>query len=268
MNNFHFRSLYFTNRACGYKITCDQNEILWIQLNQLSSNQEEADTKVFLATKFAENVGCSDITIFTVDSNIEILAVFYVRKINCRLMVRIGVGSNMRILDIGTSKWSDGVLESLPALRAISGWDSVSAGKGKAKWLSTVQKKEEYLQSVSQLGDTIRINADVFQKIEKLFCHLYGMPDETNINETRYRKFCMENMPEPHQLPPTKDELTQDIIRANYQTYVWKRALETNLDIPSPIAHGWKRKDEQICCEDGKTASCRISAQTYYLHMP
>ena len=94
-------------------------------------------------------------------------------------------------------------------------------GKGKAKWLSTVQKKEEYLQSVSQLGDTIRINADLFQKIEKLFCHLYGMPHETNINKTCYRKF---NTSEPHRLPQTKDELTQHIICLNYQAYVWKRA--------------------------------------------
>ena len=123
-------------------------------------------------------------------------------------MVHIGISSNVRILDMGTSKWSDCVLESLPALYSVSGCNSVSAanGKGKAKWLSTVQKKEEYLQSVSQLRNTIRINADVFQKTENLFCHLFGIPDETNINETRYRKFCMDDTPEPHQLPPTKDE--------------------------------------------------------------
>ena len=72
------------------------------------------------------------------------------------------------------------------------------------------------------------------------------MPDETNINETRYRKFCMENTPEPHQLPPTNDELTQHIIHANYQANVWKRALETNLDIPFPIGQGWERKDDQL----------------------
>ena len=153
-----------------------------------------------------------------------------------------------RVLDMGTSKWSDGVLESLPALHAISGCDSVSAvnGKGKAKCLSTVPKKEEYLQSVSQLGDSIRINADVFQKIEKCFCHLYGMPDETNINETSYRKFRMENTPKPHQLPPTKDELTQHILRVNYQAYAWRGALETNLDIQSRIGRGWERKDDQL----------------------
>ena len=68
---------------------------------------------------------------FSVDSDIVILAAFNVRKVNCRLMIHIGVGSNVRILDIGTSKWSDGVLESLPALHAISGCDSVSAVNGK-----------------------------------------------------------------------------------------------------------------------------------------
>ena len=122
--------------------------ISWIQKSQLSSNQEEADTKVFLATQFSENVGCSDITIFTVDSDIATLATSYVRKINFRLMFHSGVGSNVRILDMGTSKWSHGVLESLPVLHAVSGCDFVSAvnGKGKARWLSTVQKKDVFFE--------------------------------------------------------------------------------------------------------------------------
>ena len=48
-------------------------------------------------------------------------------------MVHIGVGSNVRILDLGTSKWSFGVLESLPALQAISGCDSINTVNGKEK---------------------------------------------------------------------------------------------------------------------------------------
>ena len=50
----------------------------------------------------------------------------------------------------------------MPYWRAISG-DSVRTvnGKGIARWLS-IALKEEYFQSVSQLEDAIRINADVF----------------------------------------------------------------------------------------------------------
>ena len=53
----------------------------------------------------------------------------------------------------------------------------------------------------------------------------------------------MANTLELHQLPSTKDELTQHIIRVTYQPYVWKRALETKLDIPTPTGHGCKRKE-------------------------
>ena len=72
------------------------------------------------------------------------------------------------------------------------------------------------------------------------------MPDETNINETRYRTFCTENTPHLHQLLPTYDELAQHIKRSNYQPYVWKGALETNLDIQSSTGHDWERKDDQL----------------------
>ena len=40
--------------------------------------------------------------------------------------------------------------------------------------------------------------------IEKLFCHLYGMPEENEILNTRYCEFCKNKIPDPHQLPPTK----------------------------------------------------------------
>ena len=63
-------------------------------------------------------------------------------------MFHSGVGSNVRILDVGTSKWSHDVLESLSALHAVSGCDCVSAVnvERKARWLSTVQKKDLFFE--------------------------------------------------------------------------------------------------------------------------
>ena len=82
-------------------------------------------------------------------------------------------------------------------------------------------------------------------KKKNLFSHFYGTTDETSINKTRYKNFYKEQTLELHQLPPTKDELTQHIW-ANYQACVWKRALEISIDIPSIIGHGWDRKDDQL----------------------
>ena len=45
-------------------------------------------------------------------------------------------------------------------------------------------------------------------------------------------------------MPPTKDELIQHLKRANYQSFVWKRALQVNPDIPSPVGNGWSLKDD------------------------
>ena len=91
-----------------------------------------------------------------------------------------------------------------------------------------------------------KINTEKNWKKNKLFSHFYGTTDETSINKTRYKKFYKEQTLELHQLPPTKDELTQHIIWANYQAYVWKRALEISIDIPSIIGHGWDRKDSSL----------------------
>ena len=214
------------------------------QQQQLSSNQEEADAKVFLAAKFAQDLGCNEVGIFTVDSNVAILAAYYSQLLTCRLIVQIGCGVNLRVLDVGNNEWED-VLKSLPSLHAISGCDSVSAvnGIGKGKWLKTIQK-EDYIDAIKELGEDITVDESTVKQVEKLFCHLYGMPEEDDINKVRYRRFCKKKMPEPHQLPPTKDDLIQHLKRANYQSFVWKRALQVNPDIPSPVRNGWSLKDD------------------------
>ena len=110
----------------------------------------EDDTKVFLAAKFAQDLGCRDVGIFAVDSDITILACYYSELLNCRLLLQIASGSNLRILDIGNNDLEEYLLKSLPSLHALSGCDSVSAinGNGKGKWLKTVTKSDEYIFAI------------------------------------------------------------------------------------------------------------------------
>ena len=229
-------------------ITCTDETTVCSRQPEISSNQEEADTKVFLAAKVAQDLGCSDVGIFTVDSDVAILACYYSQLLTCRLVLQIGSGANLRILDIGNNDLEEDLLKSLPSLHALSGCDSVSAinGIGKGKWLKTIMKSDEYILATQALGENIAVDESTTEKIEKLFCHLYGMPEENEINQARYRKFCKNKIPEPHQLPPTKDELLQHVKRANYQSFVWKRALYANPDIPSPIGNGWSLKDDVL----------------------
>ena len=49
-----------------------------------------------------------------------------------------------------------------------------------------------------------------------------------------------------HQIPPIKDALRLHILRANYQAYIWKHALNGHFIAPSPHGHGWLVKDFKI----------------------
>ena len=71
------RCIYFSTNGAGYKL---YDKVVCQALDQLCSNQEEADTNVFLAAKIAD-VGCTGAVIVTVDSDIGILACYYANKL-------------------------------------------------------------------------------------------------------------------------------------------------------------------------------------------
>ena len=60
---------------------------------------------------------------------------------------------------------------------------------------------------------------------------------------------------ESHNIPPTKDALNLHIKRANYQTFIWKQALNPNFEIPGP--HG-KVSDDGIKMDDKKTQHLKL----------
>ena len=202
------KTIFFTTKKDAFKIKVLEEETQCQPVDQLSSNQEEADTKMFLALKVAQEAGCSDAVIYTVDSDVAILALYYARRLSIHLFLQLGTGSDVRILDTQATDWLSDLLEALPSLHAISGCDSVSAfhGLGKGKWLSTLSKKEEYVEAMRLLGESLQINENLFCTIERMVCHLYGMPEEHDIDNARYKIFCRSKTPEPYQLPPTKDD--------------------------------------------------------------
>ena len=88
---------------------------------------------------------------------------------------------------MGNTNWQSELVEVLPSQHAISGCDSVSAfnGIGKGKWLSTLEKREEYMNAVKLLGESVEVTEVLFAIVERTVCHLYGMPEESDINSAR-----------------------------------------------------------------------------------
>ena len=60
-----------------------------------------------------------------------------------------------------------------------------------------------------------------------------------NVDKARYDLFCRK-FTETEDLPPTSDSLSQHVKSANFQTLIWKSALDNNAPVENPIGHGWE----------------------------
>ncbi len=119
--------------SCLFQVVCEEEV-------SLRNHQEEADTKVFLCSQHAVTWhGATSVCIHTVDSDIAIYSLFFSKKINVELFVKIGIKDRTRIIavsDIAVELGEDCCL-ALPALHAFTGNDYTSAfhGVGNAKAL-------------------------------------------------------------------------------------------------------------------------------------
>ena len=83
-------------------------------------------------------------------------------------------------------------------------------------------------------------------KLEAYTSLLYApKTSSTKINDLRYHLFCAKKGEiESHQLPPCRNCLEKHALRANNQAGIWRRCLEQNPQVPSPVGRGWKIEKE------------------------
>ena len=77
-------------------------------------------------------------------------------------------------------------------------------------------RRKEYLNALRLLEESLKVGDSVFNTIERLVCHLYGIQTEHGIKNRLYKKFNQGKTPDPQQLPLTHDELQQHVKRYNY----------------------------------------------------
>ena len=100
-------------------------------------------------------------------------------------------------------------------------------------------------QIVGSLGERVPASDEDLNKIEQFVCPLYNDLRCNSVNELRYKLFCKSKNQQSHQLPPTKAALKNHLRRVNYQAFLWKHALETQMN-QAPDGHGRQLKDGQL----------------------
>ena len=126
--------------------------------------------------------------------------------------------------------------------------------KGKSAFWKLASKKHEFLQLFGKLGLEFRVNLQLFDRLEKFVCVLYGFPKKSTVNDVCksifWTKFDKEKrVVDLNVLPPFKNNLKYHIIRSNYVAYIFCHANQLFLDIEKAENHG-RNEEGKVCWSD------------------
>lgn len=237
----------------------DGKETLWISSGSshhvptLYSDHEEADTRLLLHAKHASN-SHQRVIIHSPDTDVAVLCLNQYRSIQesqyNELWLKTGVSDKARFIPIHIlyTNLHPLLLQCLPAFHAITGCDTTSSffGIGKKSAWDVLIKDPQLQQQLVSLGEQPFITEDALKSCEAFVCNLYTTSRLfTSTDDARYFLFCQKNK-KSEDLPPTSESLCHHLKRANYQVHIWKKALTSVQNLPSPEGYGWKIEDGQL----------------------
>ncbi|KAG1650805.1 putative Dol-P-Glc:Glc(2)Man(9)GlcNAc(2)-PP-Dol alpha-1,2-glucosyltransferase [Nymphon striatum] len=224
-------------------------------VDELSSNQEEADTKLLLHAKHVFNAHPGKAVLIRspsgdVDINILFLALF--PEDADRIYIDYGTGKSRKVLQLSTIDMPDTLKSALVGFHAFSGNDYISSIFRKSKRIcwKKIEKSKKFTEMFAQLGNQWRIDVALQGLIEEYVCSLF-MKGKRDINEVRYEMF--KNIYEKKSriqdlslLPPCRDTLNLRSKRCNYVAKVWKSSLQATIEFDVITANGWSEEGKVI----------------------
>ncbi|GFU22615.1 uncharacterized protein TNCV_1304911 [Trichonephila clavipes] len=132
--------------------------------------------------------------------------------------------------------------------------------KGKLRPFKLLEKFVEYQLACQEIitDDDDELER-IFATLEKFVCHMYGVPNSSNVNDVRFYLFSKtyqskeldDNFEkkcrsfDSSSLPPCKAELYQHLLRVWYVTKFWRNAHLKNPSSLLPLASGWIVNDDK-----------------------
>lgn len=220
-----------------------------IETDELKSNHEEADTKIILHSMFACRRGATQLHIYSPDTDVFILTLWWYKFLPLNTMFVTGVGQNQRMINLSkvTDSLGSNKTSALLGLHALSGSDTTGTLAKKAKtsfWNVFSKADDDILEAVSKLGSLENFLHTDRLLIEKFICQVY-VPDTniSDIGELRWWMFTKKET-QGENLPPTRASLIPYVDRVRYQTIEWCRADQPYPNLPSPLNFGWELKND------------------------
>ena len=251
-------------QKCLNKLRCDtiyisqENETYCLKeshislCEELSSNHEEADTKVILHCHHALMEDTSTKVILrspSGDTDVMVLAAAFLDK--HRTYIDYGNGKGRRGIWLkDLSSVTDDLKTTLIGFHAFTGNDYISSffRKGKKMCWNIMKKDPSFINAFNRLGENWDIEQDdaILSTIEKYVCYLYSQKKEDSVNVVRYNLFDKKYDKEKKVidmslLPPCRSVLMLHIKRANYVAKLSKSALISWINPRDILDNGWNQ---------------------------
>ena len=134
--------LYITTKDQCYKLT--QQGVH--KVADLSSTQEEADTRKLLYACHASRTGHKSVTLVSDDTDVLVISLATSDALTCDLFLKTGTKNRTSYINISQLARGLGsqLCQALPGLHAYTGTVSAFAGRGKVSALKLLQKNENF----------------------------------------------------------------------------------------------------------------------------
>ena len=184
----------------------------------------------------------------------------------------VKVKENIEVLAVDRDYSAEDLCGALIGFHGFTDCDTVSsfAGKGKSKAFKSLLMERNNVTVFKSLGENETITEDLLYQLEHFVCTIYG-GDGDDANELRYRS--KQGKISCKDLPPCWYAVIEHCRRANYQSRVWRLALEAIPEEYSPIGHGWEyslkedgRRNLEIKWMSCKSAPDEVSFTYLFLH--
>lgn len=222
-----------------------------VEVQNLQSNQEEADTRIVLHAVVAADHGCDKIVVCSPDTDVLVLLVHHRPAIAAKeiyfLTGHDGKQTSLarfipvhEIHHILTSPQRNILL----TVYCMTGCDTVSSffGHGKKTAFRILKQRAQAYQQLSSLGTTPVLTREQEMAASKFVGALYGSPETTSLNALRCEKASKSI--QAKKLPPTEDSFHLHLLRVVYQLLIWRNSTSPLQELPEVTQFGYVKDHE------------------------
>ena len=190
----------------------------------LTSNQEEADSKVILhCCRILREKNDLIVTLRSPsgDTDIVVLAVALLNQFKSNVILDDGNGKQRKIIRLSDIDIDDDLVKAMIGFHSFSGNDYVSSffRKGKEKCWKLLEKTRKF-QAAMEQASSPEVSSELYKLLEEYVCQIYGYCCKS-IDGVRYKiytkKFKKENkVIDMASLPPCSSVLRLHTMRSKY----------------------------------------------------